>query len=461
MGPARPDGHAGTFVPLAPDAAVAFTRDYQLDPLAGRRVTWEIEALDEAPPIRRTDGATAAGLRAALRWVRTLCAIVPLAVAERDPQATLGHNAPTAVNAFAEPYQVGDANYGWSARDACYAFASYALDPDEALVITHRPPPCRFWNLVVWNPFMATEAVTDARTSINNGAAVPNADGSVTVVVARDRLAHPERGLDVRPRRRGAGAALVPGRAGPDPARRRMVGPRTRPPHRHSPPRCLSARPSVVVGVVELPGGSDVVCRSVRQADGGAGAGERRAVHGHPRPGGRERGRPLDPGRAGPEPVRPPVGRHHLRPDARRVPPARRPGRRPAGPAAHPRRRARPVRGGVADRGPGRIAGDAGGVAGRAGHGGGAGGARGAVDPDHDVRRGPGPHQGARRLRRRVRHRGVVRRDRERCAHHRARLGVGVPRQRAHRRGAGRPRAVADPRRAPRRAGRRPTSSAP
>jgi len=191
MGPARPDGHAGTFVPLAPDAAVAFTRDYQLDPLAGRRVTWEIEALDDAPPIRRTDGATAAGLRAALRWVRTLCAIVPLAVAERDPQATLGHNVPTAVNAFAEPYQVGDANYGWSARDACYAFASYALDPDEALVITHRPPPCRFWNLVVWNPFMATEAVTDARTSINNGAAVPNADGSVTIVVARDRLAHP------------------------------------------------------------------------------------------------------------------------------------------------------------------------------------------------------------------------------------------------------------------------------
>jgi hypothetical protein len=33
--------------------------------------------------------------------------------------------------------------------------------------------------------------LTDARTSINNGAAVPNADGTVTAVIARHDLAHP------------------------------------------------------------------------------------------------------------------------------------------------------------------------------------------------------------------------------------------------------------------------------
>ena len=49
-----------------------------------------------------------------------------------------------------------DANFGWSARDACYSYGSFVLDDDEALVITHRPPSCRFWNLVVWNQFMAT-----------------------------------------------------------------------------------------------------------------------------------------------------------------------------------------------------------------------------------------------------------------------------------------------------------------
>ena len=84
----------------------------------------------------------------------------------RDPAAgrrgavedahTLGHEISQAANEFADPYQVPDANFGWSARDACCAYGSFVLEGDEALVITHRPPPCRFWNLVVWNQFMAT-----------------------------------------------------------------------------------------------------------------------------------------------------------------------------------------------------------------------------------------------------------------------------------------------------------------
>ena len=192
LGPAKPDGYEGAFIELAADTHLAFTRDYQLDPLRGRRVTWEIEAVDDPGPIDRTDVDTAAALRAALQWVRTLFAIVPMTIAPREASPeTLGHNVPVLANQFADPYQVQDANFGWSARDACYAFASFVINADEALVITHRPPECRFWNLVIWNPFMATEALTDARTSLNNGSAELNSDGTVTVVVARDQLAHP------------------------------------------------------------------------------------------------------------------------------------------------------------------------------------------------------------------------------------------------------------------------------
>jgi hypothetical protein len=191
MGPSRPPGHTGPFIELGEDTHVAFTRDYQLDPAVGRRVTWEIEALDPPDPLGRTDAVTAAGLRAALEWVQTLFMTVPLSVAPRQAVESLGHNSPQLANEFADPYQVPDANFGWSARDACYAFASYRIRPDEALVVTHRPPDCRFWNLVVWNPFLATEVLTDGRTSINIGAAVPNADGTVTAVIARDELVHP------------------------------------------------------------------------------------------------------------------------------------------------------------------------------------------------------------------------------------------------------------------------------
>jgi hypothetical protein len=171
---------------------VLMTRDYQADPLTGRPVSWHIEALDGPDPIRHGDAETAASLRATATWLRTMFAIVPLAVGARvDDQHALGHETAHAANQFANPYQVPDANFGWSARDACYAYGSFVLNEDEALVITGRPPTCRFWNLVAWNQFMATPGVADARSSVNGHSAVPNADGSVTIVVSRGMTAHP------------------------------------------------------------------------------------------------------------------------------------------------------------------------------------------------------------------------------------------------------------------------------
>ncbi|MEE6178978.1 hypothetical protein [Mycobacterium sp. 050134] len=178
-----------------PGAAVLMTRDYQADPLTGRPVSWRIEALEAPEPIRHGDAETAARLRAAGTWLRTMFAIVPLAVGTRvDHEHGFGHETVHAANEFAEPYQVPDANFGWSARDACYAYGSFLLGDDEALVITHRPPPCRFWNLVVWNQFMATYGASegpDARCSINGHGAVPNGDGSVTIVLSSGMTAHP------------------------------------------------------------------------------------------------------------------------------------------------------------------------------------------------------------------------------------------------------------------------------
>ncbi|WP_322936987.1 DUF1214 domain-containing protein [Nocardioides bizhenqiangii] len=175
-----------------PDAAVLLTRDYQADPLTGRRIDWQIEAYDEPEPIRHGSTETAAALRASSAWLRTMFAIIPLTVGVRsDAEHTIGHEITQLANDFGDPYQVGDANFGWSARDASYAFGSFVLDDDEALVITHRPPACRFWNFVVWNQFMATHNADDDRCSINGTQAVPNADGTITLVVARRRLGHP------------------------------------------------------------------------------------------------------------------------------------------------------------------------------------------------------------------------------------------------------------------------------
>jgi hypothetical protein len=189
------DGNFAFEFPPTPDAAVLMTRDYQADPLTGRPVVWSIDALDAPDPIRHGDEETAARLRAAAAWLRTMFAIVPLPVGTRDDtEHGLGHQTVHAANEFAEPYQVPDANFGWSARDACYSYGSFVLDDDEALVITHRPPSCRFWNLVVWNQFMATFGAAegpDVRSSINGHSAVANTDGSVTIVVSRGLTDHP------------------------------------------------------------------------------------------------------------------------------------------------------------------------------------------------------------------------------------------------------------------------------
>ncbi|TDL09851.1 DUF1214 domain-containing protein [Mycolicibacterium obuense] len=181
------DGEFSFEIGPLPGAAVLVTRDYQADPMTGRPVSWHIEALDEPDPIRHSDAETAASLRACAAWLRTMFAIVPLTVGARvDDAHALGHETGQHANVFGEPYQVPDSNFGWSARDACYAYASFVLEDDEALVITHRPPACRFWNLVVWNQFMGGHIVTDARVSINGATAIPNSDGSVTVVVSKN-----------------------------------------------------------------------------------------------------------------------------------------------------------------------------------------------------------------------------------------------------------------------------------
>ena len=150
------DGNFSFELGPTPGAAVLMTRDYQADPHVGTPVTWKIEALDAPDPFSHGEAETAAALRASAAWLRTMFAILPLAVGVKSAaEHELGHSTAVSANEFADPYQVPDANFGWSARDACYAYGSFDLADDEALVITHRPPTCRFWNLVVWNQFMA------------------------------------------------------------------------------------------------------------------------------------------------------------------------------------------------------------------------------------------------------------------------------------------------------------------
>jgi hypothetical protein len=193
LGPRRPQGYEGPFIELGEDAHGVLTRDYHVDPVRSRRVDWAIEVVDHGGrPVAplKSDEAVSKSLRAALRYAQDMFAIVPLVLQERKP-TELADGQNLFNNVFAPPYRAGGATHGYSMQNAVYSLGAYSLEPSEALVITTRPPECRFWNLTLWNQFMAAPDLEYGRSGINSGSAVANSDGTVTIVIARETLEHP------------------------------------------------------------------------------------------------------------------------------------------------------------------------------------------------------------------------------------------------------------------------------
>jgi hypothetical protein len=169
--------HRGPWLKLEPDAVCAITRDYLVDPIAGRRAEWRIESSDPSTPHREDADELARRLRAALTFVRDQANIVPLPLGE--------------LNVVDEPYPVPTATVGWAAGDAAYAMGSFALHDDEALIIRGRSPQCAFWNMCLWNQLLHTYNYDYERVTINGGQVVYEDDGSWTLVVAARDAAHP------------------------------------------------------------------------------------------------------------------------------------------------------------------------------------------------------------------------------------------------------------------------------
>ena len=178
LAPTKPDDYSGNFVQLTAESVCAITRDYMNDQRTARRVTWKIEALDPPPRFRDSDAALAGRFRAAARWVNEHTESFPAKLSE--------------FNTVSAPFPVPKVTTGWAAGDAAYAMGAFRLADDEALVITGRSPECRFWNLNLWNPFIATYNYDyDERVAINGTQVSYEPDGSWTLVVSERDPHHP------------------------------------------------------------------------------------------------------------------------------------------------------------------------------------------------------------------------------------------------------------------------------
>lgn len=168
---ARPTGNAGHWVRLDPDAVCVISREYFTDPRGGRPGRFEIEALAPAPAPPPLDDATLARrLRAVATFVRETLAIVPLPAL---PPNVVGPPMPWSPHVP-----------GWGTPDNVYALGAFVLEPDEALVIEGRSPPCTYWGVQVWNRYMQSLDWRYHRVSLNREQATLAADGSFRVVVA-------------------------------------------------------------------------------------------------------------------------------------------------------------------------------------------------------------------------------------------------------------------------------------
>lgn len=162
----------GNWMKLEDDAVALVTRDYLDDPVRGRQCTWEIETDDPAPPPRWSDADTARRLRNAANFLRDLLNVFPLAYDESK------------LNEVEEPYAQPLVTYGWAATDAAYAMGAWDLQEDEALVIEGTSPPCAFWNVCLWNPFLQTYDYRYEQVTLNGAQVTPEADGGWRLVIA-------------------------------------------------------------------------------------------------------------------------------------------------------------------------------------------------------------------------------------------------------------------------------------
>ena len=179
-----PDPDGGWEVLIGPDVELGqgirtdegstdiVTRDYVTDPHGDRPTAWGIELLGDRPgPPRLDDADLADRLRKATNFVRDLTSIVPLSLDDHR-------------NVMHEPYPVPEVTYGWAAGDAAYALGGFDLDDDQALVIEGRAPACAFWNVCLWNPFLAGFDYRYERVTLNGAQAQVAADGTYRLVVA-------------------------------------------------------------------------------------------------------------------------------------------------------------------------------------------------------------------------------------------------------------------------------------
>jgi hypothetical protein len=179
---AEPAAHilgAAHWIPIPADASSIVVREYIGDADTEDPATMDIECVD-AEPLQPITDAEAAEQFTAMAWT-----IVKLATLHRTVKPELL----TRPNALltAEAAELGSAD---TTPDNLYMIGTFALEPDESLVLEFSPPDTRYWSITLESIWHECIEPRHRHSSVTNKGCRPDADGVARIAIGTKDFGH-------------------------------------------------------------------------------------------------------------------------------------------------------------------------------------------------------------------------------------------------------------------------------
>jgi hypothetical protein len=179
------------WIPIPADASSIVVREYIGDPATEEPATMDIECVDAAPLQPITD-AVAAEQFTAMAWT-----IIKLATLHRTVKPELMTKPNELLTAGAA--ELGSAD---TTPDNLYMIGTFALEPDESLVLEFRPPDTRYWNITLESIWHECLEPRHRHSSVTNKGVRPDTDGIARIAIGAKDFGHGH-WLDTGGRHRG------------------------------------------------------------------------------------------------------------------------------------------------------------------------------------------------------------------------------------------------------------------
>lgn len=179
------------WVPIPEDASSIVVREYVGDPDTEQPATLHIEPVDPEP-LRAVTDTEAAEQFTAMAWT-----IVKLTTLHRTIKPELLTQPNILVTAAAG--ELGGAD---TTPDNLYMIGTFALEPDESLVLEFRPPDTRYWNVTLESIWHECLEPRHRHSSVTNKGLTPDDDGIARIAIGAKDFGYGH-WLDTGGRRRG------------------------------------------------------------------------------------------------------------------------------------------------------------------------------------------------------------------------------------------------------------------